>query len=167
MSIKKQSTGNLNSFGMNSKPIMASNYKIELSIPNLDDVVVNMLCNCLHSITYDLSNKITECTFTHLLDINIEQVIESISINGIEQLIITPKENITSSKSELFIACLFGKCLKHNCEYNIEQNDLIKHYFKFEFYTINHINKNTIFNHDSIIGRLLNSLKELYILQNC
>lgn len=142
-------------------------YNLEMSISELDIDIINQLCDYVKTIEYNLKDNIVECEFKHILGKNIEPVIEHIAKFGVEQLIIKPKEIIDDSNHNLFIACMFGKCIYHNCVYDATTLNIVAHEMKFQFFTIKHIHKNTIFNNDSLIGRLLNSLKDLYILQNC
>lgn len=142
-------------------------YNVEMSIPELDIDIINKLCECTRSIEYNLHKNIVQCEFHHFLGKNIEPVIEHISKHGIEQLIIKPKSTSDDTSHNLFIACMFGKCIHHNCIYDVSSTEVVGHILKFEFFVIKHVHKNTSFNNNSIIGRLLNALKDLYILQNC
>ncbi len=146
--------------------IVMSMYYIDMSISKLDIDSINNLCECINSIEYNLHNNIVICEFVHILKNDIETCIEYISKYGVEQLIIKPKSRNDDTDDSLFIACMFGNCIYHKCIYDIASAKIVKHKFKFKFFTINHVNKNITFNNNSIIGRLLTDLKDLYILQN-
>lgn len=105
------------------------------------------------SINYELANNTTFIQLTQFIDGRAIEDIDLISQNGVDRLIIQPKDSFQKN-SEFFISCILGRIKSGYDEFNLESSAINKPTIDLQFLSIRLLNGKSEFKKYDMIDKL-------------